>query len=71
LLKIVKDKKSKLYGRNNTIFNYNIKKLHQLVDNYTTLNAMGFEVNVGKVLWNHVKLLLTNEKKILIIFFTI
>lgn len=52
----------------NTIFNYNIKKLHQLVDNSTTLDNMGFEANVGKVVWNQVKPLLTNEKKTLLIY---
>ena len=52
----------------NTIFNYNIKKLRQLVDNSTTLESMGFEVNVGKVVWNQVKPLLTDEKKTLLIY---
>ena len=52
----------------NTIFNYNIKKLHQLVYNSTTLDKMGFEVKVGKVVWNQVKPLLTNEKKTLLIY---
>jgi type I restriction-modification system DNA methylase subunit len=58
-----KNSKYAIMFGSNTIFNYNIKKLHQLVDNSTTLDAMGFEVNVGKVVWNQVKPLLTNEKK--------
>ena len=49
--------------KSNTIFNYNINKLHKLVDNSTTLDAMGFEVNVGNVVWNQVKPLLTNDNK--------
>jgi tRNA1(Val) A37 N6-methylase TrmN6 len=63
-----KNSKYTMMFGNNTIFNYNIKKLYQLVDNSTTLNAMGFEVNVGKVVWNQVKPLLTNEKKTLLIY---
>ena len=56
-----------MFGKN-TIFNYNIDKLQKLVDNSTTLDEMGFEVNVGKVVWNQVKPLLTDEKKTLLIY---
>jgi methylase of polypeptide subunit release factors len=56
-----------MFGKN-TIFNYNIEKLQKLVDNSTTLDDMGFEVNVGKVVWNQVKPLLTDEKKTLLIY---
>jgi predicted RNA methylase len=56
-----------MFGKN-TIFNYNIDKLQKLVDNSTTLDDMGFEVNVGKVVWNQVKPLLTDEKKTLLIY---
>lgn len=56
-----------MFGKN-TIFNYNIEKLQQLVNNSTTLDEMGFEVNVGKVVWNQVKPLLTDEKKTLLIY---
>lgn len=52
----------------NTIFNYNIKKLRKLVENSTTLDSMGFEVSVGKVVWNQVKDILTDEKKTLLIY---
>jgi methylase of polypeptide subunit release factors len=56
-----------IFGKN-TIFNYNIEKLQKLVNNSTTLDKMGFEVNVGKVVWNQVKPLLTDEKKTLLIY---
>ena len=52
--------------KNNTIFNYNIKKLYQLVNNSRTLDLTGFEVNVGNVGWNQVKHLLTNKEFIFI-----
>ena len=41
----------------------NIDKLKSLYTNTTTLNKLGFDVNVGSVVWNQVKKQLTNDSK--------
>jgi type I restriction-modification system DNA methylase subunit len=41
----------------------NVKKLKQLMKNSKSLNDLGYTVNVGNVLWNENKDILTNDKK--------
>lgn len=55
---------------NYTIFGTppSIVKLTELYNGSTTLNKMGFTVNVGTVVWNQVKNDLTTEKKTLLIY---
>jgi hypothetical protein len=46
-----------------TIFNteYNINILNKLYNNSINLNELGFKVNVGNIIWNQCKKILTND----------
>jgi len=71
LQKSVKDNKTYCLSYSDyTIFGtpQNIIKLTELYNGSTTLNKMGFTVNVGTIVWNQVKNQLTDEKKTLLIY---
>lgn len=49
--------------------NYNVKRINNLYEGSTSLNKLGFNVSVGKVVWNQVKDKLTDDdSKTLLIY---
>jgi tRNA1(Val) A37 N6-methylase TrmN6 len=48
----------------------NIKKLKKLYENSTNLDSLGFNINIGKIVWNQVKNKLTNDSKKTILIYS-
>ena len=50
------------YGSYHSGNENDIIQMNELLDNSSTLSSMGFAVNVGSVVWNQCKDILTNDE---------